>query len=444
MAGVRKRGTKWYAFYKDASGRQSEKVLPGVRTKTQARAEAAELEQRAFRVREHLEVAPAQESLEECSKLYLHSIRHQASHASTEGRWRLHILPALGAKPVGLLRPTDVEELLAAKRDEGYGQQTLRHLRVTLSAFFAWAGRKGLVTKNPVKETASIAVPEAHPKALTPQQVEALRDAAGTPLMRDLIWVAAHTALRPSELRRLTWDMVDLERRALVLTRSKTKRVRPVPLPLSLIPWLHRMRGERRGDFVFSTAEGQQLPASFQAAKRFKAALRAAGLVEGWELVCRRKGCGHREKSPTKGSPPCTRCGFALWPRALALQVSFKDLRSTAITRIVESTGDLRVAQLVAGHESQATTGRHYAAARVEHLQAQVDRAFASPVPVPCQSPQPKAAEPSRTEPTPPAVKLPKRREQPMETETNPMEPMPHHGLLSRGSWVRVPPGAYS
>lgn len=406
MASVRQRGRKWYASWKDAAGDAVERVLPGVRTKTQARAEAAELERLAFRAREGLEVLPSKGPLRGEAERYLHAIRHQASWVATESRWRLHILPALGDKPLGQVRSTDVDALLAAKRDEGYSQQTRRHLRVTLAAFFAWAMREGLVRENPVGEAEAIPVPEGAPKALSLAQVERVRDAARTPLMADLVWVAAHTALRPAELRRLTWDMVDLERRVIVLVRAKRGKLRPVPLAASLVPYLRAMYERRRGDYVFSREDGRQLPATFQPVKGFKAALRAAGLVEGWELVCRRKGCGHRERSPVKSSRPCPRCGFALWPRAMPMRLAFKDLRSTAVTIITEATGDLRVAQLVAGHESVRTTERHYAAARLAHLQAQVDRAFAPAAPaerVPTSATGTSQMQPSTTDPQPAA-----------------------------------------
>lgn len=403
MAGVRKRGQRWYAIYKDARGVQVERALPkAVRTKTQAKLDAEELERLGFRVREGLEVAPSKEPLREVAPRYLRTVRNHRSIVAIESRWRLHILPTLGDRPMGHVKSTEVQALLEAKKDEGYSQQTRRHLRVTLAAFFEWAIQERLVKENPVKHTEPIAVPDGDPKVLDLPVVEQVRDAAHTAVMRDLIWVAALTTRRFGELRELRWDMVDLASRSYRYLKGKSgklgekKKVAEAPIPAALVPWLERMWAERRGEFLFTTEDGEQLPATFQPAKGFKSALRAAGVVAGWERVCRRKGCGFRERVPEKRSGNCPKCTFALWPRPIASNVAFKDLRSTAVTHIVEATGDLRVAQAVAGHASPSTTGRHYAAKRMQHLLAQVDRAFASVLPVPAGEPMPTDAKGSK------------------------------------------------
>ncbi|QSQ24893.1 site-specific integrase [Pyxidicoccus parkwayensis] len=376
MAGVRKKGQRFYAIFKDVTGKKVERPVKA-RTLTEARRRANELEEVAWSRRNHLKVAPSSEPLAEVAPRFLHSIRHHASYPSIESRWRLHILPALGEMPLGVIRATDIDELLAAKRDEEYGQQTRRHLRMTVSAFFKWAKKAGLVDANPVEHVKLIPVPTPAPKAFTWEQVEALRDAAGPQWLKDLIWVAAHLALRYSELRRVTWPDVDLQQRLVAVRRSKTDQPRPAVIPAVLVPYMQEMWRRRRGQFLFSYEDGGQLPVTSPDA-RFKAAMKAAALVSGYELVCRRKGCGYVEASAKGKSTPCPKCGFALWPRALPARFSFKDLRSTAITRIIDMTGNPRAAQLQAAHEDIRTTLRHYHAPDLDVQREAVDRAFAA------------------------------------------------------------------
>lgn len=383
MAGVRKKGQRFYAIFKDATGKKVERPVKA-RTLTEARRRANELEEVAWSRRNHLKVAPSSEPLSEVAPRFLHSIRHHVSYPSIESRWRLHILPALGALPVGQIRATHIEAMLAEKTDEGYGQQTRRHLRMALSAFFSWAAKDGLVEKNPVKDVERIAVPEGAAKALSWAQVEAVRDAAHVQWVKDLVWCAAHLTLRYSELRRLTWPDVDLRTRLIMVQRAKRLAshqrldgTRPAVIPEVLVPYLRQMWQRRRGEYLFCYEDGGQLPKSSPHA-RFKAALKAAKVVSGYQFLCRRKGCGYSESSARGTATPCPRCGFALWPKAIPARFSFKDLRSTAITRIIDVTGNVRVAQLQAGHEDVRTTLRHYHAKDLDVLRAAVDRAFAA------------------------------------------------------------------
>ncbi|RKI08316.1 site-specific integrase [Corallococcus sp. AB030] len=381
MAGVRKRGQRYYAILKDSAGRKVERAVKG-RTLTEARKNARDLEERAWRTRNNLGTEPTAETLAEAAPRFLKASRHQASFNSLESRWRLHILPALGALPVGQIRPTNIDELLAAKLDDGYGQQTRRHLRMTLSAFFKWAMKDGLVERNPVHEVEAIAVPDANPKALTWSQLEALRDAATLPWLKDLIWVAAHLALRYIELRRMKWEHVDFRRGVIettrakrVTTRQRSESSRPAVIPDVLLPYLRAMWARRRGEYLFCYEDGGQLPKTSPHA-RFKAALKAAKIIQGYRLICRRRGCGFSETAKSGKSTPCPRCGFALWSKVIPGAFSFKDLRSSAITRIIDVTGNARVAQLQADHADMKTTLKHYHAKNVDVQREALNRAF--------------------------------------------------------------------
>lgn len=262
MAGIQRKGGRYYAIFKDAAGKKVVRAVKG-RTLTEARKNARDLEERAWRTRNNLGTEPTLETLAEVAPRFLKASRHQSSFNSLESRWRLHIVPALGALPVGQIRPTHIDELLATKLDEGYGQQTRRHLRMTLSAFFKWAVKDGLVERNPVREVEAIAVPDAEPKALTWSQLEALRDAVELPWLKDLIWVAAHLALRYCELRRMKWTHVDFgngiiatKRAKRSTTQQRTEVSRPAVIPDVLLPYLRAMWVRRRGEYLFCYEDG--------------------------------------------------------------------------------------------------------------------------------------------------------------------------------------------
>jgi integrase len=387
MAFARKRGAIWYACWTDESGRAIQRSTKA-RTKTEARRLADELERKARRVRLGVEdAAPEAMTLKEVADRYLRLVTAgQRSGKGTEGRIRLHILPALGSRPIHAIRPADVEALLAQMEQDGYAEWTRRHVRKHLRAMFDFARRRLRATgrDNPVDEVPQVKVARRTPRFLTPSQVEALLQAAGE--WRLLLLTAVLAGLRKGELCGLRWEDVDLERRVLWVRRSydtttKSDRERVAAIHHHLAVELEQARKSAASPWVFPAPDGG-MRRHFDAASIVRTCLKRAGLVEGYRLVCRRHDCGYRspELAPTKLREECPDCRFMLWPIGVPLAFTLKDLRSTFGTLGYEASGDIRAIQTQLGHADIRTTEAHYSALRVAHLVAAVDRIqFGSP-----------------------------------------------------------------
>ena len=90
-------------------------------------------------------------------------------------------------------------------------------------------------------------------------------------------------------------------------------------------------------------------------------AVRDAGLIEGYDHKCRRKGCGFRERRADGAEGRCPRCRYRLMPIPVGQRITFHDLRSTAATHVADRTRDgIGNAQLLLGHHSPAVTAQHY------------------------------------------------------------------------------------
>lgn len=114
-----------------------------------------------------------------------------------------------------------VERYLKAQRAKSYARA--KHSRTILSMIMAFAVRQEIIPRNPVKETSRMKTPKHTPKALTPEQITAIRNAArdwrtGGDVrgprpdgqVRDLIEVMLGTATRIGEtlaLRKCDVDM---------------------------------------------------------------------------------------------------------------------------------------------------------------------------------------------------------------------------------------------
>lgn len=375
------RGSAWYIAFRDAEGRLR-RIRVSANTKTEAKRKAEEAAAIARDERLGLRAAPAKPmSVRELAGKYFETVtRHQKSWKSTKGRLDVICADVLADELISRVRPVDVEEFLGRLRDAGYAKGSLHHFRTHLNAMFRFAIERLQVLRapGPMIHVPRVKVPRQVPRALTREQLARLLDAAKGD--RLLLMMASLSGLRRGELAGLRWSDVDIPNRMMLVARSydsdttKGGRVRPVAIHLALVPELEAAKRAAKSELVFPGRSGHVRNRSFNAGRKLRVALKAAGLVAGYRLTCRRSGCGHVEECPLKASRPCPRCGFALWPVAVPLPFRFKDLRSTFGTLAYEATGNIRYVSEQLGHSDVRITQQHYAHQRAQHLLDETDK----------------------------------------------------------------------
>lgn len=171
---------------------------------------------------------------QERSKL---SARHLTDIRSRLGRFQ----EAFGGRPVRTLNATEIEKWLYSLSDNGNSlePQTLVNWRATLHAFFAWLLHQKLVDFNPVAGVAKPKVVRTPPAIWTPEDLAKLLTAAPAELV-PLIALGAFAGLRATELLRLNWDEINLERKFIEVRADKAKsaRRRLVKVEPNLAAWL--------------------------------------------------------------------------------------------------------------------------------------------------------------------------------------------------------------
>lgn len=373
---------------------------------------ADELEARAERVSLGLDVAQTQMTfaalvsehflpVAKARRAGTKSGRH--TYASMEGRFRLHILPRLGKKLLHQIRPSDLN-LMTAELAEKLSPQTRQHLKNHVSAAFTYAIEQLKVFKgaNPGRESEAEEIPEVAPRFL--QHAEVGPFLAAVPVRwRALFAASIYTGLRKGELFGLKVADVDLERRLIMTSRShdsttKSSKVRGVPVPMRLLPYLAHEVTQARAEWLFPRDDGDQLTPDTKLTDIVRRALKSAGLVQGWEHRCTRRkvlvgrkagvarissdgmmmearGCGHRERRSNADKARCPKCAANMRVFPVPIPLSFKDLRSTHGTHAYEATGDIRYVQRVLGHADPRVTERRYAAfANQKRLLEMADR----------------------------------------------------------------------
>ncbi len=175
-----------------------------------------------------------------------------------------HLLPTFGAKPIAKVRQVDVESYLSRRREEYVKipcrshqagercgkcdkrispttvNKELMRLRHLLNKAIAWGEIRQNPTagigrfKEPPEKIAFLDSPEDRVRLL-------LECEAASPVLRDVVIVAMTTGARLGEILSLTWGDVDTKRRLLTLRKTKSNRVRYVPIHPDLYAVLIRL-----------------------------------------------------------------------------------------------------------------------------------------------------------------------------------------------------------
>lgn len=374
MVRVRARGPGTWQIRFSIGKRRFEPTVVA-RTKSEAQRLGEDMERREQRVVLGLEDAPSVITIGQTFERYYPTTRALRSHETVGLRFRKWILPKLKDVVLHRLTPADVDRHLGWCMEQGLKPQSVKHIRNHLSALYTFAIDRERVFRgpNPVRQSQLIDIPDRKPKYIDGESVQRVIDAAPD-YYRGIIATGFYTGLRRSELWSLRPDDVDFRRGFLRIVSPKTGKFREVVIHDQLAPYLRQALADARSEWLFPTREGKQLGPGSQLNDRLAIAVKRAGLIEGFNVSCRRKGCGFKERRATGEASKCPRCDFALTVSAVPVKFTFKDMRSTLGTLLYEATGDIRLVQRTLGHSDPRLTERVYAGNRAEHMVAQHNR----------------------------------------------------------------------
>ncbi|MBY6218778.1 tyrosine-type recombinase/integrase [Qipengyuania aquimaris] len=157
-----------------------------------------------------------------------------------KAEWFLSLLkPAIGSVPVGEVEP---QVLLAAlKRLESKGNyETAKKTLSFASRVFRYAVATARANSDPAGLLRGALIspkPEHFSAILDPTKfgtlLQAIDGYSGQPVTRLALQIAPHVFLRPGELRKATWDEIDLENATWTIPAGRMKSRRQHVLPLS-------------------------------------------------------------------------------------------------------------------------------------------------------------------------------------------------------------------
>jgi integrase len=148
---------------------------------------------------------------------------------------RLHLVPALGRKPLAKLTVADLDRLWKVKRDAGYSSNSVRIMRTVLRRALGQAVREGIVARNVAGLSAAPRIRAKDGRTLTVDQARQLLDAAAGYRFEAAVVLALAYGMRRGEVLGLHWSSQNWQAGALRVThgvkRSRTVMHRRVEVP---------------------------------------------------------------------------------------------------------------------------------------------------------------------------------------------------------------------
>jgi integrase len=159
------------------------------------------------------------------------------------------------AKPLHHLPVTKIDRRMVAQRlaeiETGSGAVTRNRVRSSLSAFFTWAIREGLLETNPVAGTGKGDEGGSRERALTETELATVWQALAQDDFGDIVRLLILTGQRREEIRALRRSEIDWDRGLICLPPERTKNRRLHELPMSPQVRAILQAQPHRGDFVF-------------------------------------------------------------------------------------------------------------------------------------------------------------------------------------------------
>ena len=222
---IRRKGRPGYWFQKWVGGRRVCRFL--ARDYEEARAELRKIRDSDL----PLVSATVGEAVKRWLATYIETSRNPKCRADAAARAKRYLVPALGHYLVSRLTSEHLRSYRLYLEKTGLAPQTVSHLLSDARCLFRWCEETGLVARTPFPRRLMPKLQEQPPNRLTDDEARRLKV---LPEPYGFVCrLALGTGLRWGELARA--QASDLERGFLVVSKTKSSKVRRVPLDLKLL-----------------------------------------------------------------------------------------------------------------------------------------------------------------------------------------------------------------
>lgn len=267
----------WYVRLRDPSkGTNVYRRLGTIKelSLTQARKQARQIKaEHAAAPRQPIEAAPAVGSMTLATFMadhyFPHAKVHKRSHKRDDQLYRLRIGPKFGHLALSAINRRDVEVFGRALLDEGLSPASSDHHLKLMRRILNIACQWELASTNPLKGIPLLMVNNEVENYLDEVQTQALLEVLRTDANRNVCHILMYlisTGARLNEALTATWKNVSIEGGVWKVdaTRSKSKKVRSIPLNDSALWVLEQLPSKGKSAYLFPSpvkaADGKDAP----------------------------------------------------------------------------------------------------------------------------------------------------------------------------------------
>jgi len=303
---------RWYVDYRDETGKRVQRVTKHATSRSEALIELQTRVYEAFSNQNRIQPRRESVGFEEFSRIYLKDYSRVNKRSWKTDRSCLRSLGEFfGGFCLGRISSQLVERYKAMRLAQGVRNSTVNRDLAILRKMFNLAVEWGYLHERKVPRVRLFSEKDNLKERILTAEEEARLFDVSSEHLKPVLKIALHTGMRRGEILSLRWDDVDFEVRMIKVVRTKSGKVRFIPINEVLFNELKRLR---------STSSG-------------------SGLVF----------CQNSVRTAFEGA--CRRAGIH--------GLRFHDLRHTFATRLVERGVDLITVKELLGHSSVTITERY-------------------------------------------------------------------------------------
>lgn len=304
----------WTIDYRDENGKRVQKALPHAQSREETILALQKKIVEAFDRKQSIKLRKI--GFSDFSEIYLQDYAMIAKKSWKTDACQLRIMNEF-FKDTELreISPLMIQKFRASRLKEGVTESTANRYLALLKRMFSIAIEEGYADENPVKKVKFFSEKGAlRERILIEQEEEKLMETCSDTL-RPILIVALNTGMRRGEILNLRWSQIDLKNRIIRVEKTKSGKVRHIPINDVLFCELHKLKS--KNSHVFLNSETM---------KPF------VDMKKGFKAACRR--------ADIKG-------------------MRFHDLRHTFASRLIEKGADIETVRELLGHHSITITQRY-------------------------------------------------------------------------------------
>jgi len=281
----------------------------------------------------------AETLFEEVCLKYENEVVPKFKGAATDRSRIKTLIEHLGNRPVADIT-SSVLSSFRDKRLKTHSNQSVIHEltlvnRILKSCIMDW----GIAIPGGIPIVRKPSSPVGRSRRVGQEEIEAIVKATESPMLSAVLRLAMETAMRRGELAKITWEMVNMERRVIHLLDTKNGEDRLVPLSTSAVKALTDLKDmndeldskDRKDDRIFRLRADSITHAFVRARNRAR---------ENYERTCISKGI-----KPSK---------------TYLVGIRLHDVRHEATTRIADKVDNLIELAAITGHKDLQMLKRYY------------------------------------------------------------------------------------